>query len=87
MDPEPSSEMEVEANARPIAPIAQNDAACTFFVRCGQAERIEDAMLSRVQRDMERSLAVDRGAKGSRARKNRALAGFEATSRATGIYL
>jgi hypothetical protein len=66
--------MDVETNVGQLASIAQNEAIWTRFVRSGQIFLVEEAMLHRAQRDLERRLTVEKGPKGPRERRMRGAA-------------
>jgi hypothetical protein len=61
---------ETEANVRHFAVIAQNEATWTLFVRSGQADHTNEALLRRAQADLERrSTLGEEEAPGSRKRR------------------
>lgn len=66
--------MDLGTSAFQIASIAQSEGAWTAFVRSGQVFLVEESVLHRAQRDLERRLTVEKGPKGSRQRRIRGAA-------------
>ena len=57
--------MDAKADAHRIGIIAQSEATWTLFVGSGQADQAEGAVLRRAEKDLERKLSVEKGAKRS----------------------